>query len=171
MCLFKIRGATKWQDASVSFDTYVLFNFPSPKSPEAGIFSWGNVAHLAISFKLYELDPLLSSISVVLIHEMGVFTYSSTSVGSGGLFVYISCYWVIFTYHVLTIAFIPVTLFISLCPSVRPSFSPSVCRINCVHSVSSTILARSFFIFTYIINQHQGPLLLTWFNFNPSTDK
>ena len=52
-----------------------------------------------------------------LIHEMGVFTYSNTSVGSGGLFVYIFlkllAIVVIFTEHVLTIAFIPVILFIS----------------------------------------------------------
>ena len=117
MCLFKIKGATKCQDASASLDTYVLFKFSSPKRPEGGIFWQGNVEHLAISCILYNLDPSIPSISVVLIHEMGVFTYSNTSVGSDGLFIYISfklfIIAVIFTEHVLTIAFIPVTLFIS----------------------------------------------------------
>ena len=60
----------------------------------------------------------MSSIFVVLIHEMGVFTSSNTSVCSG---VY-SCIYIslmllsivcIFTEHALKIAFIPVTLFIS----------------------------------------------------------
>ena len=49
-------------------------------------------------------------------HEMGVFTSSKTSVGSGGLFMLISlrilAIVVIFTENVLTIAYIPVTLFI-----------------------------------------------------------
>ena len=110
MCLFKIKEATKWQDASASLDTYVLFKFSSPNSPEGGIFSYANVEHLAISLKLYELDPSTSSISVVLIHEMGVFTNSNTSVGSGGLFMHVSlnllAIVVIFSEHVLTIVFI-----------------------------------------------------------------
>ena len=108
--MFKIKGATKWQDASASLDIYVLFKFVSPKSQVI-------IEHLAISFKLYELDPSISSISVVLTHEMGVFTYSNTSVGSGGLFMHISFKMlvivVVFTQYVSTIAFIPVTLFIS----------------------------------------------------------
>ena len=90
MRLFKIKGATKWQDASASIDTCVLYKFSSPKSPEGGIFWLGDVVHLAISFKLYELDPSISYISVVLIHGMGVFTYPNTSVGGSGLLMYMS---------------------------------------------------------------------------------
>ena len=76
----------------------------SPKSTERDIASQGNVEHLAISFKLYELDPWISSICVVLIHEMAVF-------GSGSLFMHISlkllAIVVIFTEHILRIAFSP----------------------------------------------------------------
>ena len=74
-----------------------------------------NIEHLAISFKPYELDLPISSLSVLLIHEMGVFTSSNTSVGNGVFYMYIALKIltidVIFTEHVLAIAFIPVTLF------------------------------------------------------------
>ena len=43
-----------------------------------------------MSLILYELVPSTSSISVVLIHEMGVFIDSNTSVCSGGLFMHVS---------------------------------------------------------------------------------
>ena len=72
--------------------------------------------HLAISLKLYDVDPSTSSISVVVIHEMGVFINSKRSVGSGGLFMHVSLILVavvIFTEHVLTIVFITVILSIS----------------------------------------------------------
>ena len=72
--------------------------------------------HLAISLKLYGLDPSTSSISAVVIHEMGLFINSNRSVGSGGLFMHVSLTLVavvIFTEHVLTIVFIAVILFIS----------------------------------------------------------
>ena len=48
-----------------------------PKNTKGGIFSQG-------------IDLSISSIFVVLIQEMGVFTSYATSVGSGGLFMQIS---------------------------------------------------------------------------------
>ena len=65
--------------------------------------------HLATSLKLYELDPSTSSISVVVIHEMGIFINSNRSVGSGGLFMHVSLTLVaviIFTEHVLKIVYL-----------------------------------------------------------------
>ena len=47
------------------------------------MFSQGIALHfIAIIFKLYELDLSISSISLVLIEEMGVWTSSNTSVES-----------------------------------------------------------------------------------------
>ena len=68
--------------------------------------------HIPVYVYLYS-----SSISIVLIQEIGVFTSSNTSVGIGSLFMHISLKLhvivVIFTKHGLTISFIPVTLLIS----------------------------------------------------------
>ena len=72
------------KDARASLDTYVLFRFSSPKSTEGGIYFH------KVMYKLYELNQSVSSISVVLIHEIRVFTSSNTSVGSGCLFSRIS---------------------------------------------------------------------------------
>ena len=110
--MFKIEGTTKWRDASVSLDTCVLFS--SPKNPEGGIFSYGDVEHLVISLKLYELDTLTSCISVVVIPEIVVVINSNRSVGSGGLLMHVSLTLVavvIFTKHILTLVFISVILF------------------------------------------------------------
>ena len=95
----------------------MLLKFSYPKNTEGGIFSQGIVEHLAISFKQYELDPSISSISVVLIHEIRVFTSSNASVESGDLSMHISLKLldivVIFTEHGFRISFIPATLFAS----------------------------------------------------------
>ena len=101
---------------SVSWHICIIWIFISQESRRRYIFKrWCRT--LAISLKLYELHPSRSSISLVVIHEMGVFINSNTSVGSGGLFTHASlnllAIVVIFTEHVLTIVFIPVTLFIS----------------------------------------------------------
>ena len=65
--------------------THMYYSIVHLPKAQKGIFSHGYVEHLAISFELYELDPSISSISVVLIHEMRVFTSSNTSVESGGM--------------------------------------------------------------------------------------
>ena len=57
MCLFIIKDGTNWQDVHESRNTYVLFKILSPNDTDGGIFSQGIVEHLAISFKLYQLDP------------------------------------------------------------------------------------------------------------------
>ena len=75
---------------SVSWHMCILWIFISQESRSGYIFIWGNVEHLAISLKLYELDPSTLSISVVVMHEMGVFINSNRSVGSGGLFMHVS---------------------------------------------------------------------------------
>ena len=95
---------------------YMLFKFSSPRI-QRGIHPQGIVEHFAIYFKRYELDIPISSISMVLIQEIAVFTSSNTSVGSGGLFMHtllkILVIVVIFTEHGLTIPFIPVLLSMS----------------------------------------------------------
>ena len=67
-----------------------------------------------LNFHLPRVQKVISSISVVLIHEMGVFTSSNTSVGSGGLFMDMSLKLLAivfnFTENILPIEFIPVTL-------------------------------------------------------------
>ena len=71
MCLFKICDRTNWQDVKKSLDTRVLFK--SPKNTKGVIFPQGIVEHLEISFKRYELDSSISSISMVLIPGMILF--------------------------------------------------------------------------------------------------
>ena len=115
MCLFIVKGGTNWQEVRESLDKYAWFEFSSLQNTEGFIFSQDIVEHLAISFKQYELDPSITfaSVSVVLIHEMGVFTSSNTSDESGGLFMHTSLKLlivVIFTEHGFTISFIPMTL-------------------------------------------------------------
>ena len=75
---------------SVSWHMCILWIFIFQESRRGYIFIWGNVEHLAISLKLYELDPSTLFISVVVMHEMGVFINSNRSVGSGGLFMHVS---------------------------------------------------------------------------------
>ena len=105
VCLFILKGATNWQDVRKSPNTHVLFELSSPKIQKGCVF------------KLYELGLSISSISVVLIEEMGVFASPNTLVGSGRLFMHISLKLlvtdVIFTEHDFTISFIPVILLIS----------------------------------------------------------
>ena len=52
-----IKDGTNWQDVHESLNTYVLFKFLFPNDTDEGIFSQGIVEHLAISFKLHQLDP------------------------------------------------------------------------------------------------------------------
>ena len=89
MGLFIIKDGTNWHDVWESLHTYVLFKFLSLKNTEEGIFSQGIVENLAISFKLYKLNPSMSSIFAVLIQEIGVFTSSNTSVASYILFSFV----------------------------------------------------------------------------------
>ena len=82
-CVCLIIDRTKCHDVGRSLDINVLFKFSSPKNTKWGIFSQGFVEHLVITFKLYQLDPSVSSIFVVSIQEMGedLFTSSNSSVG------------------------------------------------------------------------------------------
>ena len=105
-----IKGGTNWQDIRESLDTYVLFKFSFPKTTKGSIFSQEIVDRLVISFKLYELDLSIPSISVVLMQKMGVLRSSNTSVGGGGFhFMHRSLTLlvivVIFTEYGLTISF------------------------------------------------------------------
>ena len=50
-------------------------------------------------------------------------------------------------------------------------------NVNCEHFVANwlhynnIVLQRTYFTIPWRDNKLQGPLLLTWFNFNPSMDK
>ena len=115
MCLFITRGGTNWQDVRKSLDMYLLSKFSSPRTQKGVYFH--KVLLNTISSKLYKPYLSISSISVVLMQEMGLFTSSNTSFRSGGLFMHISLKLlvdiVIFTEHGWAISFISMTLFIS----------------------------------------------------------
>ena len=112
ICLCKIKGATKWQYASASLNTCIIWIFIAQESRRGYIFirlcgTLGDISH-TIWMRSFNI--------IYIIHEMGVFINSNWSVGRGGLRMHVSLTLVVvvnFTEHVLTIVFIAVMLFIS----------------------------------------------------------
>ena len=71
VCLnYKVEPTRKMSESLLIHMCYLNFH---PEEYRRGYIFISYFQHFAISFKLYELDPSISSISVVLLQEKGVF--------------------------------------------------------------------------------------------------